>query len=514
MSTLTAHRCTLVRGDCKKALSSLAAGSVTLHLVDPPYGAQLVNRAGDSTEWDVAWSQQDWNAIVGEVARTLRPGGHLLVFSGGKTLFRMHAQIVEAYKKATGAEPGFYHMVWQHDSNDSGTTHSHTPRSKFENINVYYSVGGGRHAIANGCLNECDYHHTGQSNVWFCPKDNCRAKEEDAIRCFFREAPGAHTFDYKPLPLLERLVRHYSARDGLVVDFCMRHGGTGYAALRARRRFLGVELDEKAFKAARDRLLELGLDLGQGVETRDERDLVAPKPPPATANPPSSPNSTPGTVRVRLVRKNGLRPGSRVLAVRGGRRGESGTVLFLRGDKAKVRGDDGRPFSLQAQAAFCLAPAAAGFQMPGSGRRADDAAERRPPARASGVCKRAVRHCSSPLARPRAVGAPDPSSLGASELEGKVIQLGRGAVVTHVYRKIPSLDGNLYLARRGGAARLGLICISAREDKITVLSEMGEAELLACRELELGGRRARGDGETGGRSTIVCPSTCPSLSSQ
>lgn len=54
-----------------------------------------------------------------------------------------------------------------------------------------------------------------------------------------------------------------------------------------------------------------------------------------------------------------MRVGSRVISVRSGRRGESGIVLLLRGDKAKVRGDNGRPFFLQTQAAFRLALAAA-----------------------------------------------------------------------------------------------------------------------------------------------------------
>ena len=251
--------CVLANADCKVVLPHIPSQTAHVVIIDPPYGNQTQN----NNEWDIAWTRDDWNEIVEHVFRVLKPGGHFIVFSAGKTLFDMHAYVQAAFKSAFGLDPSFYHMIWKHDSNDSCTVHSHIPRSQFEDIMVYFRTGEGKIMEKFGCLTQTDrfFHHTGRSNVIHAYKDDCRSKPEKTVQDFFIEADAkgggrVSTFDMKPEQLMSYLVRDYSHTDGVVIDFCMRHGITGVAALSMRRRFIGVELDRDAYARAKRRIAE------------------------------------------------------------------------------------------------------------------------------------------------------------------------------------------------------------------------------------------------------------------
>ena len=51
----------------------------------------------------------------------------------------------------------------------------------------------------------------------------------------------------KPVALLQRLVELSSDHGGIVIDPFMGSGATGQAAMRAGRKFIGIEIDEKYF---------------------------------------------------------------------------------------------------------------------------------------------------------------------------------------------------------------------------------------------------------------------------
>ena len=61
----------------------------------------------------------------------------------------------------------------------------------------------------------------------------------------------------KPVALLEYLIKTYTNEGDLVLDFTMGSGSTGVACLNTNRRFIGIELDEKYFGIAKERLQEV-----------------------------------------------------------------------------------------------------------------------------------------------------------------------------------------------------------------------------------------------------------------
>lgn len=58
----------------------------------------------------------------------------------------------------------------------------------------------------------------------------------------------------KPVPLLEYLIKTYTNEGETVLDFTMGSGTTGVACKNLNRKFIGIELDEKYFNIAKERI--------------------------------------------------------------------------------------------------------------------------------------------------------------------------------------------------------------------------------------------------------------------
>jgi len=58
----------------------------------------------------------------------------------------------------------------------------------------------------------------------------------------------------KPIKVLEHIIKIASKEGDTVFDPFMGVGSTGIAALNLKRKFIGIEIDEKYFKAAEKRL--------------------------------------------------------------------------------------------------------------------------------------------------------------------------------------------------------------------------------------------------------------------
>ena len=61
----------------------------------------------------------------------------------------------------------------------------------------------------------------------------------------------------KPVELLEYLINTYTKEGDVVLDFTMGSGSTGVACINTNRKFIGIELDEKYFEIARNRIQDI-----------------------------------------------------------------------------------------------------------------------------------------------------------------------------------------------------------------------------------------------------------------
>ena len=249
---------TLLKADCKRVLKKMEDKSVALIIVDPPYGGHTHNQQS----WDVAWSDEEWTEIIRESYRVLIPGGHMIVFSSGKSTLDINMSIINAYRTLFSKKPSYYPMIWVHNSQDSGRVHQHIPRSKFESMHVYYREGECKLMDKAGTFAKSYAfdQHVGRHNVFHFDKDDCHKKPFLTVQNFFDEhkTQGKHlsTFDYKPEALLRALIRDYSKPGHMVMDLCMRHGLTAVACKIERRQCVGVEIDGSAYELAVSRYID------------------------------------------------------------------------------------------------------------------------------------------------------------------------------------------------------------------------------------------------------------------
>jgi len=80
----------LLKGNCLETLKTLADNSVDSIVTDPPYELGFMGKSWDNS--GIAYNQDLW----AECLRVLKPGGHLLAFSGSRTYHRMTVAIEDA----------------------------------------------------------------------------------------------------------------------------------------------------------------------------------------------------------------------------------------------------------------------------------------------------------------------------------------------------------------------------------------------------------------------------------
>ena len=80
----------LINDDCIKAMKEMPDNSVDSIVTDPPYELGFMGKSWDSS--GIAFNVEVWQ----EALRVLKPGGHLLAFSGSRTYHRMACAIEDA----------------------------------------------------------------------------------------------------------------------------------------------------------------------------------------------------------------------------------------------------------------------------------------------------------------------------------------------------------------------------------------------------------------------------------
>jgi hypothetical protein len=84
-------RVVLYAGDCLDLLAALPEASVDAVVTDPPYGLGFMGRGWDQAD-NVAFRPATWAAV----ARTMKPGAHLVAFGGSRTFHRLAVAIEDA----------------------------------------------------------------------------------------------------------------------------------------------------------------------------------------------------------------------------------------------------------------------------------------------------------------------------------------------------------------------------------------------------------------------------------
>ena len=229
----------LYEGDCLELMKQIPDESIDMILCDLPY--QVTGMKWDKIiPFDKMWEQ--YNRIIKNdgaiVLFATNPFASALVMSNPK-MFR-------------------YEWIWEKNQAAGFLNAKKMPLRKHENILVFYKHlptynPQGLIKLDEPIQEEGSANRNGK-NYGVADKSFIRTHKNypTDIITFSKDA-GYHPTQ-KPVDLLEYLIKTYTNEGDTVLDNCMGSGSTGVACKNTNREFIGMELDEKYFKVACERL--------------------------------------------------------------------------------------------------------------------------------------------------------------------------------------------------------------------------------------------------------------------
>ncbi len=223
----------LQQGDCLELMKGIPDGSVDLIVTDPPYKITSRGNGGNSGgmfQKKIVNKGQVFNNndisikdYLGEFYRILKPQTHCYIMTNNKN-------ITEFLMAVKDSDFHFIkNLVWVKDNKIMGQSYM----SQFEYI-IFLRKGS--HKKINNC---------GDSDVLNFP--NKKLKDENGKTIHDTE---------KPVGLMKVLIDNSSQPYDLVLDPFMGIGSTGVACAKTNRNFIGMELEEKYFEIAKQRINE------------------------------------------------------------------------------------------------------------------------------------------------------------------------------------------------------------------------------------------------------------------
>ncbi len=224
--------------DCIKYMKKMRDSSVDLILTDPPYniaqystgniplqGRSAVNN--NLGKWDLAKIEPQ--NFVSDFKRILKPNGNIFIFTSYNLIGKWHEAFDPEYDT-------FQFFIW-HKTNPMPKIYKNGFLNSCEMIICLWNKG---HKWNFSSQNE-------MHNYFECPI--CMGKE--------RLKNPKHP-SQKPIKLLNHLIKIASDKDDTVFDPFMGVGSTGVASKLLSRNFIGCEIDQTFFEAAKKRILSNG----------------------------------------------------------------------------------------------------------------------------------------------------------------------------------------------------------------------------------------------------------------
>ena len=222
----------LYRGDCLEMIDQLPDRSVDLMLTDPPYNISRENRfwsmnrqSMDFGVWDHDFDQTSW---IQPMTEKIAKNGAMIIFNRWKNLGLIADELERCGMDVKDC------IRWEKTNP--------MPRNR------------DRRYVADFEFAVCAVKRGGR---WTFNRQDPKYQRPE----FIATAPnGKHRFHptQKPVSLLEELIKIHTNPDDLVFDPFMGSGSTGVAALELGRQFVGIEIDEKYYRVAQERIEKIG----------------------------------------------------------------------------------------------------------------------------------------------------------------------------------------------------------------------------------------------------------------
>lgn len=305
----------LYKGDCLIESDKIESGSVDLILTDLPYGTMK----GINEDF-VGYGRKNhdghlWDNVI-DTKKVYEIANRILRKNGKMVLFAQDPFSTELKTKAIPNIPYNYSMIWEKNDFANALIAKKAPVNYYEDVlvfsknnefeglhplrpyfkDVFEFIGGTKKYIIDVIGQRCDHVFRFKSSQF----DLCTLETyKDIIKYFkINEMQNFKDFDYlqkidnefkikfastfnlweekkyksnilkhkkdydghhptqKPILLLEDLIKTFSNENDLVVDLTMGSGSTGVACKNTKRKFIGIEQDDKYFEIAEKRIKE------------------------------------------------------------------------------------------------------------------------------------------------------------------------------------------------------------------------------------------------------------------
>lgn len=238
----------LMQGDCLELMRDLPDASVNMILCDLPYGTT-------QNKWD---SVIPFDALWAEWWRVCKPSAAVVLTAAQPFASALVMSQARFFK---------YDWIWQKSHATGHLNANRMPMREHESVLVFarksptYNAQkiakvadkirpfgkGAQTATACYGSNNPNSERTAPASVAF-PKSIQKFNNAKA------EGTGGLHPTQKPVALMEYLIRTYTNEGDTVLDNCMGSGTTGVACANTGRNFIGIEMDEKYFQIAKDRI--------------------------------------------------------------------------------------------------------------------------------------------------------------------------------------------------------------------------------------------------------------------
>jgi len=237
------------QGDCLELMKDIPDKSVNMILCDLPYGTT-------ACKWDTII---DLKILWGHYKRIIKNNGAIILTACQPFTSKLIMSNIEMFK---------YTWVWNKNRGGNFVHSKFQPLKVTEDIVVFgnfpitytpkgehnynpqmeqgkpYSRGKINNVVWNGRKIKCGHIHNNKNGLRF-PKNIININNSNN--------KSVHPTQ-KPVKLFEYLIKTYSKEGDIVLDNCIGSGTTAIACQRTKRKFIGIELEEKYFDIAVKRL--------------------------------------------------------------------------------------------------------------------------------------------------------------------------------------------------------------------------------------------------------------------
>lgn len=235
----------LQQGDCLELMKGIPDGSIDMILADLPYGTT-------ACKWDTIipfeplWEQYE---------RVIKDNGAIVLTASQPFTTRLIGSNFNLFR---------YELIWEKTLASNFFMANKQPLKKHENICVFYK----KQPVYNPQMEKGKPYTdkrrkrkrtSGVMGGEVTPKTDIVNKGErfpSSVQVFSNGNNHSMHPTQKPVALLEYLIKTYTNENETVLDNCMGSGSTGVACVNTNRNFIGMELEEKYFDIAEQRIME------------------------------------------------------------------------------------------------------------------------------------------------------------------------------------------------------------------------------------------------------------------